>query len=261
MIIAALRLCAITVLFCPVALFGQAVYGSISGNVTDSSGSAVYSAYSHKQWHMVSLLRLHGGVVTADTAALYRQTDLARQMPAGDTADLLKFGACGGATEIVRLALERIDWPRDDPRWFRILTEPLTFWHHIPWLYAGNKDFDTESYLASFQLILARCDVNVTGGFGRTALHEVAAMGDWVSDDQTEPFARSLLEAGAKTNVRDDILRSTPLGWACRWGRARVVEALLKHGADREEADAEPWATPKAWARKMGHPMIEKLLM
>ena len=46
----------------------------------DSSGSSVYSAYSHKQWQMVYLLRRHGGIVTADIAAIYRQTDIARQM-------------------------------------------------------------------------------------------------------------------------------------------------------------------------------------
>src|SRR6266545_2809676 len=39
----ALCLCALA-LSAPVALFGQAVYGSISGNVTDSSGSAVPNA-------------------------------------------------------------------------------------------------------------------------------------------------------------------------------------------------------------------------
>jgi hypothetical protein len=38
------RLCALAALFAPTALFGQAVYGSISGNVTDSSGSAVPNA-------------------------------------------------------------------------------------------------------------------------------------------------------------------------------------------------------------------------
>jgi ankyrin repeat protein len=226
----------------------------------DSSGSSVYSAYSHKQWHMVSLLRLYGGIVTADIAATYRQTDLAKQMLDTDAQELLRFGAGGGATEIVRLALEQIDWPRDDPRWFRGLTEPLTFWHHIPWLYAGNKEFDRDSYLSCFRLILGRCDPNVTGGFGRTALHEVAAMGDWISEEETEPFARALLEAGAKTTVRDDILKSTPLGWACRWGRAKIVEALLQYGADPEEPEAQPWARPKAWARKMGHTAILKLL-
>jgi hypothetical protein len=55
----------------------------------DSSGSAVYSAYSHKQWEMVELLRRHGGLVSADTAAIYRQTDLARQMLADDARGAL----------------------------------------------------------------------------------------------------------------------------------------------------------------------------
>jgi len=224
----------------------------------DSSGSAVYSAYSHKQWEMVELLRRHGGVVSADTAAIYRQTELARQMLADEAGvalaeELLRFGASGGDPEIVRMALERIDWPRDDPRWFRILAEPLDFWHHIPWLYAGNKELDRGTYLPCFQLILERCGPNPMGSFGRTVLHEVAAMGGHVTEDESAAFARVLLDAGARMDVRDDILKSTPLGWACRWGRVAVARALLERGADAEEADAEPWARPRTWAEKMGH--------
>ena len=235
----------------------------------DSSGSAVYSAYSHKQWDMVELLRRHGGVVSADTAAIYRQTDLARQMladeargklPEGIVApgkpvaeELLRFGASGGDPEIVRMALERIDWPRDDPRWFRSLTEPLYFWHHIPWLYAGNRELDRGTYLPCFRLILERCDPNLIGSFGRTVLHEVAAMREHVTEEEAAAFAQALLEAGARMDVRDDILKSTPLGWACRWGRAGVASVILKRGADPVEADAEPWARPRAWAEKMGH--------
>jgi len=61
-----------------------------------------------------------------------------------------------------------------------------------------------------------------------------------------------LLDAGASINERDDVLRSTPLGWACRWGRIALVKLLLERGADPVEADAEPWATPRAWAEKNG---------
>jgi ankyrin repeat protein len=235
----------------------------------DSSGSAVYSAYSHKQWEMVELLRRHGGMVSADTAAIYRQTDLARQMlaeeargdlPEGIVApgkpvaeELLRFGASGGDPEIVRMALERIDWPRDDPRWFRSLTEPLYFWHHIPWLYAGNRELDRGTYLPCFRLILERCDPNLIGSFGRTVLHEVAAMREHVTEEEAAAFAWALLDAGARMDVCDDILKSTPLGWACRWGRAGVAKAMLERGADPFEADAERWARPRAWAEKMGH--------
>jgi hypothetical protein len=242
----------------------------------DSSGSAVYSAFSHKQWNIVDLLRRHGGVVSADIAGIYRQTDLARQMladeergtlPAGVVSpgkpvahELLQFGASGGDPEIVGMALEKIDWPRDDPRWFRCATEPLSFWHHIPWLYAGNREFDRETYLTCFRLILERCDPNAMGGFGRTILHEVAAMGTHVTDEEVAVFGKAAMDAGAHINVRDDILKSTPLGWASRWGRAQLVRLMLQRGADPLEADAEPWATPRAWAAKMGHDDVMRVL-
>jgi ankyrin repeat protein len=242
----------------------------------DSSGSAVYSAYSHRQWEMVELLGRHGGVVGADTAAIYRQTDLARQMLADDARgtlpnrtvspertlaeDLLEFAASGGDPEIVRMALERLDWPRDDPRWFRFLARPLDYWNHIPWLYAGNPELDRGTYLVCFRLVLERCDPNLIGGFGRTVLHEVAAMGGHVTEEEAAAFAAALLDAGARTTVRDDLLKSTPLGWACRWGRSAVAKILLERGADPLEADAEPWARPRAWAEKMGHARVLALL-
>lgn len=104
-------------------------HGAYPNAHVDSNGSAVYSAYSHKRWEMVEVLRRFAGVVSADTAAMYRQTDLARQMLADEARgvlpgqivsrgkplaeELLHFGADGGDPEIVRKALERIDWPRD----------------------------------------------------------------------------------------------------------------------------------------------------
>lgn len=241
----------------------------------DSSGSSVHSAYSHRQWEMAELLRKRGGVVSADTAAIYRQTELARQMleddsrgvlhklvsPAKPVAEeLLHFGACGGDPKIVRMALEQVRWPPDDLRWLRCLMEPLSFWNHIPWLYAANPEFDRATYIVCFRRILERCDPNIVGGFRRTALHEVAAMGDHVTGAEAAEFASALLEAGAKTGIRDEILESTPLGWACRWGRAGVVRVLLESGADPEEPDAEAWAKPIRWAEKMGHPEIVEML-
>jgi ankyrin repeat protein len=235
----------------------------------DSSGSPVHSACSHRQWEMVELFRRYGGMVGADTAAIYRQTDLARQMLDDDARgvlapgvvspgrtlaeDLLDFACSGGDPQIVRMALERIDWPREDPRWFFFLARSLDFWNHIPWLYAGNKELDRGTYIECFRQVLKRCDPNVTGGFGRTVLHEVAAMGDHITQAEAVPFAAALLDAGARTDVRDAILQSTPLSWACRWGRAEIVKVLLERGADPIEAGSQPWARPRAWAEKMGH--------
>jgi ankyrin repeat protein len=241
-----------------------------------ASGSPVYSAYSHRQGAMVELLRRHGGVVGADIVGIYRETELARQMLANEGAgplpegmvapgrtlaeELLERGASGGAPEIVRLALERVDWPRDDPRWFWILGSPLSFWNHIPWLYAGNPDLDRGTYLTCFRLVLERCGPNLRGRFGRTMLHEVAALRDYVTEEEGAAFATVLLDAGARMDVRDEILQSTPLGWACRWGRVEVVKRLLERGADPVEADAEPWATPRAWAEKRGHDAVLAVL-
>ena len=34
------------------------------------------------------------------------------------------------------------------------------------------------------------------------------------------------------------------------WGRVEMVKLFLARGADPVEADATPWATPRAWARE-----------
>jgi ankyrin repeat protein len=241
----------------------------------DSSGSPVYAAYSHRQWAMVDLLKRYGGIVTPDIIGLYRETDLAKALladapavshPEGIPADrsvedyLLEFALSGGAADIVRMALERMGWPRDDSRWFRMLGRGLDFWNHIPWLRSGNSDLDRGSYITGFRLLVDRCDPNVIGGFGRTALHEVAAAGDHVTAVEASQLATILLDARARTDVRDELLKSTPLGWACRWGRPEVVTVLLERGVSPFEPDAAAWATPRAWAEKMSHENVLAVL-
>jgi len=77
---------------------------------------------------------------------------------------------------------------------------------------------------------------------------------------EAEEFTVALVNAGARMDMRDDILNSTPLGWACRWGRFAVAKTLLDHRADPVEADNEPWARPKAWAEKTNRADIAALL-
>ena len=72
-------------------------------------------------------------------------------------------------------------------------------------------------------------------------------------------FARLLLDHGADINAIEDKLKSTPLGWAARFGLKKLVEFLLERGADPNLADA-PWATPLAWAEKQGHTEIAEIL-
>jgi ankyrin repeat protein len=128
---------------------------------------------------------------------------------------------------------------------------PLSFWNHIPWIPTPHPEYDRSTYLTCFRLILRRCHADVTGRFGRAILHDAAASYDWILPHERVAFAATLLDAGARLAVRD-LLRSTPLGWACRWGRVEIVELLLERGADPVEPDAEEWARPVAWAEKMG---------
>jgi ankyrin repeat protein len=85
-------------------------------------------------------------------------------------------------------------------------------------------------------------------------------MREHVTEEEAVAFAQMLLDAGARMDLRDGILKSTPLGWACRWGRAEVAKVMLERGADPVEVDAEPWAQPRAWAEKMGHSRVLTLL-
>src|SRR6185312_16090766 len=115
--------------------------------------------------------------------------DWAAAMPVAEV--LLVHGS--GKPEILRMALERVDHARDDPWWFGRLS-------------------DARRNLTCLRIVLDRCDPNVRGALGRTILHDIAA--DWRDfEDRTGP-ATMLLNAGARLDARDELLQSTPLGWA-----------------------------------------------
>jgi ankyrin repeat protein len=86
-----------------------------------------------------------------------------------------------------------------------------------------------------------------------TLLHDMAQSGDVRK-------ARLLLERGAAIDAIDDEYGSTPLGLAARWGKKALVDLLLERGANPSSSGA-PWSTPLAWARKKGHPEIERALL
>ena len=111
----------------------------------------------------------------------------------------------------------------------------------------------------SFKLVLDHgVDPDVKGVGGHTTLHHLATT--TVSDEHRITRATLLLDAGASLRKRDQLLKSTPLGWACRWGRNELVQLYLERGADAVEVEGEPWATPLAWATKGGHCEIVELL-
>jgi hypothetical protein len=214
---------------------------------------------------MIDLMVKYGGWIDAASVGYLRDAEIARRMLAGEldlhvelgtfsgqtvAEQILWSGASGRSAEIVRMALERIDWPRDDPRWFWMLWRPLP----------GHQDLteaEQADSRATFRLILERCDPNLRAPeSGQTMLHEVVARDHGVGVS----LATILLDTGAHTTIRDEFLKSTPLGWACRWGRVALVELLLARGADPIETGAEPWATPLAWAERRHHPAIASIL-
>jgi ankyrin repeat protein len=205
---------------------------------------------------MKALLRQHGARITVQTVtdpktaqAILDGTvtayslDHTEPLSPHDAAELL----CGGDLEFIRMTLPRITRKRDDPWWHVVL---------------GNANLPE-----GLRLVLDRgvCpDVLSNGGY--TILHHLATpvaglRGAFVpTKEQHLLRATMLLDAGASLTIRDPLLKSTPLGWACRWGRIELVRLYLDRGADPVEADAERWATPLAWAEKGGHHEIIELL-
>jgi ankyrin repeat protein len=244
-----------------------------------TAGSSVFRAYMSGNAKMIALLERHGGVVDGVTVGVLGLEEKTRQLldaeesgtldprayggpvgPESRIANDLLWGAAGaGHPEIVRICLARMDQPRDAWHWYNVLREPM---------YIGmrRKKAERHAMLECFRLILERADPSVHGdrsqGWvgGRTLLHDLSGSRHDMPPEDRVAIATMLLDAGARLDIRDDLLQSTPLGWACRWGRVELVRLLLDRGADPVEADAEPWATPRAWARKRGHARITPLL-
>lgn len=219
-----------------------------------ASGDALGIAHRTRDDAMKALLRKHGARVTVEQVAGEKDREAARAILAGtlpahslnvveptltDLAEQMLWAAGGSDPEIVRLCLPHMTRQRDDPWWNYVLMHAT-----LP---------------ESFQLVLDHgVDPDVGGGGGYTMLHHLATA---YADEQTRIVrATQLLDAGASLARRDPLLRSTPLGWACRWGRGDLVRLYLDRGADPVERDAEPWATPLAWATKGGHHEIIELL-
>jgi ankyrin repeat protein len=166
--------------------------------------------------------------------------------------ELAWSAACHGCAAIVELALPRLQWPANDRRWNWILIQPIR----------GVEDDSphVEGFFASMAALLRHgIDVNAATRFGQTVVHFAAARGT-LSGAMRARFVAMLLDGGARFDVRDDLLQSTPLGWACRWGRTEMAELLIARGAPVNEPGAELWATPLAWATKMGHTGIAEML-
>jgi hypothetical protein len=222
-----------------------------------ASGWPLRNAWNHKDDSVKRLLLARGAKPQPYMVAEAHDAGEAKRLLESDpseelASELVWSAADHGCPAIVELALPRLHWPANDPRWHWILIQPIRG-------AAGNSD--NESYFACMTALLRHgIDANVSR-YGQTALHFAAAYQGDVGDADRARFASMLIDRGARLDVRDDLLKSTPLGWACRWGRKKLVERLIARGAPVDEPDAEPWATPKAWAEKMKHNAVLAVLM
>ncbi len=218
---------------------------------------------------MIALLSRYGGVPNAATPGYLRDTELAARMFAEESAGRLPNGtvrdgntgaeevldpaASAGSTDVLRMALERIDWQSNDPRWFGILASPLCFWNHIPWIYSEKWDLDRSTYLQCFEMVLRRCHANMTGRFGMTILHYAAASYNWIEPEERAAFVRMLLDRGSRIDVRDDLLRSTPLvgraagdGWkwrSCCWSGEPIPSKRMRSRGRHRVPGRRRWDT------------------
>jgi ankyrin repeat protein len=222
-----------------------------------ASGWPLHNAWNHKDDSVKRLLlergaRRHPYMVSAshDVAAA---AELLRGHPAEELAQELAWSAADhGCPEILELALPHLPWPSADPRWHWVLIQPIRG--------AGVDSSRNEGHFRSMAALLRHgVDPNIAR-FGQTALHFAAAHHSGLPASDRARFAAQLIDHGARLDRRDDLLRSTPLGWAARWGHVELVEMLIRRGAPVHELDADPWATPAAWAKKMHHPAILALL-
>ncbi len=175
-----------------------------------------------------------------------------------DLAQELAWSAADhGCPAIVEMAVAGLTWPPQDPRWHWVLIQPFRGLGDKP---ALRPPATTEDRLACMAILLRHgIDVNVSR-MGQTILHFIAARGGMEHEPDRVRFAALLIDGGARLDLRDDLLKSTALGWACRWGRGQMVDLLIARGAPIDEPGAEAWATPLAWVKKMGHTTIERRL-
>ncbi|MGA8594069.1 MAG: ankyrin repeat domain-containing protein [Bryobacteraceae bacterium] len=227
-----------------------------NGNVY-ASGWPLSNAWNHKDDSVKRLLLARGAKRQPYMVAEMHDVEEAKRLLETDSneelaRELAWSAADHGCPAIVEMALKRLKWQPDDPKWHWILIQPIRG--------AGGDGSNNEGHFASMAALLRHgIDVNVTR-FGQTVLHFVAARQGALSGPDRARFASMLLDHGASLNARDDLLKSTLLGWACRWGRKELVELLIARGAPVDEPDADPWAQPVRWTVKMKHDAVLAVL-
>jgi len=128
----------------------------------------------------------------------------------------------------------------------------MSFGASVPRILKWAPAYYFERYDQAEFLMENGMDPNTMSWHGVTLLHNAAWKG-WVDR------AKLLIDHGAELDPLEDEYRSTPLGYAARWGHLEMVQLLLNAGADKTRAGAE-WSTPLMWATTKGHKDIARIL-
>lgn len=235
-----------------------------------ASGNAVCWAYQYGHKRIADLMFQHGAVADLLSYCLTNNLPAISEILLRDTSErqeLLWSAILAGNIDVVEMGLR--DNPQyDDAKWFNLLEQTVRGWR-LGNLKINNEGFDRRNYIANLDKLL-KYGVNPNlrnprdERFNFTILHHLAGKScnsrtyGHTAEEVVE-FARMLLNHGADINAIEDKLKSTPLGWAARFGQKKLAEFLLDSGADPNLAGA-PWATPLAWAEKKGHTEIAETL-
>jgi len=200
----------------------------------ESSADTLSAAMRNGDTAMIELLASHGAARSMELLAYSGDTVTAAAMLAAnpklaDDSDALANAAGEGNEAFVKLLLR-----------------------HAPTL-ARTVGLGGKTKAITELLFAHGMNPNHRDWLGATALHDFARRGDIVN-------AELFLDHGADVNAVDDDQRSTPLGWAAKFGRVEMAALLLRRGA-RTDLPAKPlWARPMAWAQRRGHEEIRQLL-
>jgi ankyrin repeat protein len=193
-------------------------------SIADSTGDDKMQAILLRQGARITVERVAGRKDRETAKAILDGTTTAQSLNVSkpshtDLAEQILWATGGADPEIVRMCLAHMTRKRDDPWWNYVLMRAT-----LP---------------ESFKLVLEHgVDPDVVGEGGYTMLHHLGT--SHVDQQHRLTRATMLLDAGASLDKRDPLLKSTPLGWACRWGRGDLVRLYLSRGADVWELDAEP---------------------
>ncbi len=256
---------------------GHALYEAVAGNhletakllldhgadpnaPVESSGVPLSQALGQgKNEEMINLLYRHGATADISMYVLLDNIPVVGELLGADPG-LANYGgdygvlcmAAGFARREIIEMLIRAGAELNRP-WYANNYMGYAFRRRKGWHLDGRALTPNDDILDMLNLFFDHgADPNNANWHGVTYLHKLAVIGDVEK-------AALLLDRGASIEAVDDEWRSTPLGWAARWGHRDLAAFLLERGADPRGGGAD-WATPLARAEKAGHQELVEML-